>query len=266
MKEGFLQARGIAYRTNDLEPNRPTLLFVHGLSGSSSAWLPYERILERTHNIINPDLRGHGESRRPKKLRDYELAYFAEDIAALLEHLKVERCVIVSHSFGALVALMLLREHPKKFSKAVFLAPVYNNHRLFLSHLKQFLPALGACLALLLSLFRKSGGHIDYSNYTPTGDWNLRRIYADVSNTGARSYLFSLQHLYTFSNTVWQNIEPLPVLIVHGDKDSMVPLKNAVALSKLLPQAKLAIIKGANHILVLNNVPEVSQEIESFIK
>lgn len=265
MQENYFEERGIYYRVNGIRQERKTLIFIHGLSGSSSAWLPYEKIFEQKYNIITLDLRGHGKSKRWRKFKDYDISKFSEDIIALLEHLQIEQSIVVSHSFGGLVALMLLKKYPEKFSRAIFLGPTYNTNRLLFSHLKQLLPALGTCIIFFLALFRKSGGQTDYTKYTPTGDWNMRRIYADVSNTGPRSYIFSLEHLYAFSNKEWWGTTAIPILIVHGEKDSMVPPKNAVALSKILPNAKLVLLKDANHILVLNNVPEVSDAIENFI-
>src|SRR5579859_2075215 len=99
MKEDYLSERGIYYRTNDFKGGRPTLVFVHGLLGSSSAWAPYEKLLQGNYNILTFDLRGHGKSVRPLKYREYEVRYFVKDIAALLEHLHITECVLVSHSF-----------------------------------------------------------------------------------------------------------------------------------------------------------------------
>lgn len=265
MQENYFEERGIYYRVNGIRQERKTLVFIHGLSGSSSAWFPYEKLFENKYNLLTFDLRGHGKSKRWARFEDYDISKFSEDIVALLKHLSIERCIVVSHSFGALVTLMLLKKYPEKFSRAIFLSPTYGTGKLLLSYLKHLLPALGVCIILFLALFRKPGGQTDYTKYTPTGDWNMRRIYADVSNTGPRSYLFSLEHLYSFPNEEWRGTTAIPTLIVHGEKDSMVPPKNAVALSKILSNAKLILLKDANHILVLNNVPEVSDAIENFI-
>src|SRR5437773_1863072 len=100
MHDYFLESRGIAYRTNHLNPRRPTLLFVHGLSGSSAAWQPYEEHFAQTHNVITFDLRGHGFSLRPQTPDEYAMKYFVEDIRSLLMNLGIGRCTLVSHSYG----------------------------------------------------------------------------------------------------------------------------------------------------------------------
>ena len=68
MKEHFFEDR-IYYRTNEFKSDRLTLVFVHGVSGSSSAWLPYEKIFENKYNVLTYDIRGHGLS---KKYPHYE--------------------------------------------------------------------------------------------------------------------------------------------------------------------------------------------------
>jgi len=50
MKESYFSKNNIYYRINEFQPGRPTLVFIHGLSGSSSAWLEYEKKFEK--NII----------------------------------------------------------------------------------------------------------------------------------------------------------------------------------------------------------------------
>src|SRR3989344_4538059 len=122
MQEGFLAERGIAYRTNTFVPGRKTLLFVHGLSGSLSAWYPYETIFEEKYNLITFDLRGHGLSVRPSR-RGYAMAEFVEDIYALLKHLRVEHCIIVSNSFGTLITMEFVRAPPGIAERAVLLSP-----------------------------------------------------------------------------------------------------------------------------------------------
>src|SRR3989344_7188178 len=125
MKECFFAERGIYYRVNGQLPGRATLLFIHGLSGSSSAWWPYERILENRYNIISPDLRGHGKSQKLLFYGAYTPELIADDIVKLLEHLEVKHCIIIAHSFGTLLALTALRQAPRIFEAAVFISPTY---------------------------------------------------------------------------------------------------------------------------------------------
>lgn len=256
MQEHFLKERGLAYQTNALQPARTTLLLVHGLSGSSSAWEPYEKLLSG-YNLVAPDLRGHGLSER----RDYALPEFVEDLRALLAHLGVARCAVVSHSFGALVAVAFVRAHPELAERVVLLAPPYGVQRFWASRL-----FFGLCAALAVVPLRlRAYGRTDYARFYPTPDYSVRRIGTDLLQMGLRSYLRAMRLVFARDYSAdWKGLS-LPALIVHGSKDSIVPVAHARALAQTLPQAELVEVAEANHILILNNAPEVAELIRDFV-
>lgn len=81
----------------------PTYVLLHGLASTRHIWdlvVPY---LAKSHRVIAPDLRGHGESEKPDDR--YALEDFAEDVDELLRRNGVTHPVLVGHSFGANVAL-----------------------------------------------------------------------------------------------------------------------------------------------------------------
>jgi len=86
MKEFFLgKKERIYYRKNTFKSNLQTIVFIHGLSGSSSAWHPYEKRLEKSVNILSIDLRGHGRSFRPKRLEDHSIDHFSKDVYKIIK-------------------------------------------------------------------------------------------------------------------------------------------------------------------------------------
>ncbi len=58
MKEAYYE--GIYYRKNEFHPDRITLVFSHGVSGSSSAWWPYEKIFKNKYNVLFMTFAGTG--------------------------------------------------------------------------------------------------------------------------------------------------------------------------------------------------------------
>jgi pimeloyl-ACP methyl ester carboxylesterase len=265
LKEGFLEERNIYYRTNALDPARRTLFFVHGLSGSSSAWKNYEDHFGKNYNVVSLDLRGHGKSLRPKDYRDYAIPESAEDIYQLAAHLGLSKFCIIGHSFGTFAELEFLSQHQIDVAAAVFLSPDFNiRRRRIVNFVLPFLNAL-IFIADLLPYIKKYGGHVDYSHYRNTGDWNLRRSRADALNTGPRSYLYSTRQSYDFNGEHILDRINGPVLIVHGKKDTIFPVKNALIMAERMRGAKLVLLNDADHILVLNNFREVSEAIDNFL-
>lgn len=256
----MLPSRGIAYRTNTFVPGRPTLLFIHGLSGSLSAWYPYEQLFEQQYNLITFDLRGHGLSAHPPR-SGYRMEEFVEDTRALLAHLGVERATIVSHSLGTLVAMEYIRTHIARVERAIYLAPAYGVSRFFW---RKHLAQLGAALARV-PLRLRPYGRTAYEHYTPTRDWSPGRILADIAHMGLRSYCLALSVVFERAyESEWPKAA-VPTLIVHGGTDSFIPLSYARELAAALPGARLHEIADANHILIMNNIPEVAECIQKFV-
>src|SRR5512135_2797457 len=119
MNEHFWERHGIYYRTNTFAPGRRSLVFVHGVSGSSAACSPYEARFSPRYNVVTYDLRGHGKSRKYAHLHDYAVDRFIDDLNALLDCLFIERCILIGHSFATLLALEFLRRHPDRVEGAV---------------------------------------------------------------------------------------------------------------------------------------------------
>jgi pimeloyl-ACP methyl ester carboxylesterase len=260
MKEYYFQNR-IYYRTNEFKINRKTLVFVHGLSGSSSAWLPYEKIFEDKYNILTFDIRGHGKSKKFPNYSDYEIKKFAEDLFDLTSYLKIEKFILISHSFSTLIALEYLVHFRESVIASIFLSPIiYMNMNLSSKLIRPIV-----VLSKIFPFSPKPRGQIDYSKHKNTGDWNIKRCYADLKNTTLRVYLHCLRQSLIKKQEYFLEKIQIPTLIVHGNKDTMAPVKNSIIMSKKIENSKLVIIPNTNHIVVLNNVNEVSREIENFI-
>lgn len=265
MNERFFEERGIYYRVSELQSERKTLLFVHGLSGSSSAWVEYERHFEDSYNIVTLDLRGHGRSRKYLFHGSYEPELIVDDIFALLQHLSIDRCIIIGHSFGTLLSLFALRQNPHMFSAAVFLSPTFGASRAWWIRFARLLASAYSVSSLFLPFSEKGRGHVDYAALGPTGDWSPRRIMKDIRNTTLRVYVFCMTHIYKYDVAEWWRGLRIPVLIIHGKLDTVIPAANAVVLSREIPRATLLLLNDANHILPLNNFGAVYEELKRFL-
>ena len=93
------------------------VLAVHGITGNSHAWLAVARALDGRASLHALDLRGRGGSSDLPP--PYGMAAYAADILAVLDHLGLERAVLVGHSLGAYVVARLAADHPSRVSAAV---------------------------------------------------------------------------------------------------------------------------------------------------
>src|SRR5918997_4607644 len=100
---------------------RPMIL-LHGGLGSGEMFGPILPTLAENHQVIAPDLQGHGRTADIDRPIDTRL--MADDIAALIDHLGLDKPDVVGYSLGGGVALMTAAKYPEKIGKAV-LASVY---------------------------------------------------------------------------------------------------------------------------------------------
>ncbi|MGA2163252.1 MAG: alpha/beta fold hydrolase [Solirubrobacteraceae bacterium] len=120
-----------------------TLVLVHGLLLAQTMHLPLARALAaRGNRVITIDLLGHGESDRPRDMWRYSMRFFADQVVALLDHLEVERAVVMGTSLGANTALGIALEEPERLQGMVIEMPVLDNA--LLSSALTFTPILVA--------------------------------------------------------------------------------------------------------------------------
>ncbi|WP_343671036.1 alpha/beta hydrolase [Chitinophaga sp.] len=99
--------------------NKPPLILLHGLMTNGLCWTDLARTLEKDYDVIMPDARGHGLSSVP----DYGYQYddLANDVAGLIQALKLPPPFLVGHSMGGMTAAVVAGSKPN-ILKGVILA------------------------------------------------------------------------------------------------------------------------------------------------
>lgn len=264
MIEYIYAPKNIYYRMNEFKSNRPTLLFIHGISGSSSAWKLYEEKFVDKYNLVTFDLRGHGKSAKLPNLEDYAISKFAEDVFELVIYLKIESFILISHSFGVLIALEFMTKHMDMVEKVIFLSPNCAPNQITAAKIiRPLFKFVG--LLKFLPFNPTAKGHVDYNRFKNTGDWNIPRMIADVGNTSLRVYLFGSRQSYEVNYKAVVDKINVPALVMHGKKDSIFPVAGGIKFAQKIKKSKLILLDQADHILVLNYFPEISLAISDFV-
>ncbi len=266
MSDHLFPECGIWYRTNVFSADRETLVFIHGLSGSLSAWELYEERFKDSYNILTYDIRGHGKSRKPKTYTDYAIKEFSRDLEALLSHLGIEGCVLISHSFGTLIAFQFLHDHPDPVTRAVFLSPSVAPYTSALARLTYPFTYMASLAVRPLPFSGRIGWHVDYAKFPNTTDWDIPIMWANIRSTTLRVYLFCTLQSYAFDAGPWLDQISIPVLLMHGKRDTIFPVENSFIIRTHIQGSLLIVLPDIDHILVLNRFPEVSLAISDFVK
>ena len=87
------------------------VLLVHGLGSSTRDWEYQVPELARHYRVIALDVRGHGRSDKPRER--YSIQGFAEDVAALIEHLQLAQVHLVGISMGGMIGFQLGVDRPE---------------------------------------------------------------------------------------------------------------------------------------------------------
>jgi pimeloyl-ACP methyl ester carboxylesterase len=266
MKEYFFDKDRIYYRTNDFKSDRLTLVFIHGVSGSSSAWLPYEKIFENKYNILTYDIRGHGLSKKYPNYEDYEIKNFAKDLHDLVTYLNISKFISISNSFGGLIMLEYLKRYRETVIANIFTSPGVYVGEGFKAKIFRLVTKILIGIVDIFPFNSKPRGHVDYKKYIGSTDWSIGRNLADIRNTGLRAHFYTLRQ--SFNKNQEYNLEKInvPTIIMHGEKDSMVPIKNALRMRDEIKNSEFIQIPNIDHNTAHNAVKIMSEEIESFIE
>ncbi len=105
----LVHANGIDFDVVDTGQGEPAFVFLHGLACDASAWAPQVADLGRDHRCIAISARGRGQT---PAVDSCDVEQQAADVAAVLDQLRVSSAIIVGHSLGGLVALLVNESRP----------------------------------------------------------------------------------------------------------------------------------------------------------
>jgi pimeloyl-ACP methyl ester carboxylesterase len=97
----------------------PAVVLVHGYADTGDMWIPLAAVLQKDHTVIVPDLRGMGLSARAAG--GYDKKTQGQDIAGVLDALKVTNVAVVAHYIGNMVAYAFAAQYPQRVTKLVLM-------------------------------------------------------------------------------------------------------------------------------------------------
>lgn len=227
------------------------IIFVHGSAASHLVWGLQLRALGAIAHAISIDLPGHGRSDPPglNTVEDY-----CDVVLGLLDALQFERAVIVGHSLGGAIAQMLALVHPHRVAG---LGLVGTGARL------RVLPAI---LDGVLSDYDNIAELIvDYS-YAPGLDASLRaRALAEFRACPAQVTCGDFSACNQFDIIARVSEIRAPTLAICGKDDRLTPVKYAEFLASKIAGARLVVIEGAGHSVMIEQADAVNRALIEFV-
>lgn len=246
--------------------SKKCLIFLHGLGGDLTAWNPEREHFEALgFSTIAVDLRGHGLSEKGNSTKFYGFENLAQDIEFLIEQEKLEKPVLIGHCFGGMVAIYVAARNPKILKSLILIdtsyePPKFLGKNLFERTMLRKIIRFG--VAIIPNM--KIRGHVDFTKFIGTPDFDIKRFTSDVIHTSLKSYLLLSEKLTSYNAKNLLEKITVPTLVMEGENDTIFPPEIAEYLAKRIKKSTLEIIPDANHILVITNPQEVSNCIEDF--
>jgi pimeloyl-ACP methyl ester carboxylesterase len=205
-------------------PRRAPLVLIHG-GGSTieSNWGRILPLLARARQVIAIEEQGHGHTAAIDRPFTFENS--ADDVAALLDHLKVERADVMGFSNGGNIALRVGLRHPNKVNKLVAISAMYRRDGMIPGFWDGFVnPDISMMPEPLKAADRKI-------NPDPR---HLQQLFEQ-----------DVKRMATFTD--WPDTDlsgiAAPTLVVVGDHDIVLP-EHAMKMARLLPRGRLMIVPG----------------------
>ncbi len=225
-------------------PALPSVVFIHGYRQSHLSWFAqFGSLLSKHCHLVAYDLRGHGDSGAPWQSEAYDRSsVWAIDLARVIQATGTRRPLIVAWSFGGLVAMDYLRDVGSEIAGLVL---VGTTGQLLPDPPKpQSMPS-PPMLAARAAAAQASADAV----YGPQVDPQVRALLATASvRTGAFIDVATLGRAATLDNgDLLPKVRALPVTLVNGSEDPIVPRPWIAQLKELLPDARVVELPGSGH-------------------
>ncbi|HEY9887970.1 MAG TPA: alpha/beta hydrolase [Candidatus Obscuribacterales bacterium] len=259
--------------------HKPVMVFIHGWGGSCRYWRSTAQALSPQFDCLLYDMRGFGRSlikadnRATVLARGYELETFADDLAALLDALGLERVWLNAHSTGASVAVLFLQQYGDRVNQAILTCngifeydeKAFAAFYKFGSYVVGFRPGWLSQIPLVPRVFmarflsrpipaaERMAFLEDY--LAADGDVALGTIYTAVSKKATEVMPLAFAHL------------TVPSLLVSGQYDQITPAKLGRAAADLNPGTiQYVEIKNTGHFPMLEDPPTYLAAVNAFLK
>jgi pimeloyl-ACP methyl ester carboxylesterase len=234
----------------------PVVLLHGSFMTITNSWAGMIPRLSRSRQVIAVEMQGHGRTADIEREFSYET--LADDVAALLDHLKIRQADVLGYSMGGGVAMQVAIRHPGKVRKVVSLSAVFRHD----GWVKE---AVDAFPRVDPAMFKGSPIEAEYRRLSPTPD-RFDAFVRRVIQMDIKPYDFGAGNL---------EATKAPFLFIHGDADGvrldhiaeMFRLKGDEIFGDMRPrsESRLAILPDTTHITLMDKLDVMVPMIDEFL-
>lgn len=233
------------------------LVLLHGsFMTIPSNWGSWLGELAKTRKVIAVELQGHGRTADIE--RDFSYEGMADDVGAMLDHLKIARADVLGYSMGAAVAMQVAIRHPTKVRKVISISGVFR-HNGWVKEAEDAFPTITA------EAFKGSPIEDDYKKLSPTPN-DFAKFIKRVLGPDLKPYDFGADKL---------KATKAPFFFIHGDADGvrldhiaeMFRLKGDEVFGDMRPrsESRLAILPDTTHVTLMEKAKIIIPMVDEFL-
>ncbi len=244
-------------------------LLLRGLGGTVRGWADQVDLFADKYQMILVDNRGAGNSDKPDI--EYTIDIFAQDLKCVLDHLGVSKIILLGLSMGGFIVQQFYHKYPEMVDALILGCTgmgLLDPHHIKFSqevedilHMERSMENVVEAITKMNSKFY----HPDYIMKTPD---LLEKTIVGIKLAPQPGYAFRRQSAACYAN--YQLSEKLkqikvPVLLLHGTDDEVVPIENAEYMVQQIPNVKYRILERAGHMFFLENPDFFHEETSQFL-
>src|SRR5262249_24063031 len=255
-RTGYAPVNGLKMYYEIHGKGEPVVLLHGSFMTITNNWPDAIARLSKSRQVIAVEMQGHG--RTADIDRDFSYENLADDIAALLDYLKIPQADVLGYSMGGGVAMQLAIRHPDKVRKVVSISFAFRSDG-FVKEAVEAFPKLQP------EAFKGSPIETEYKRLSPTPD-QFDRFVKRLVQIAIKPFDFGAEKL---------KATKAPILFIHGDADGvrlehiaeMFRLKGGGTHGDLGPrsESRLAILPNPTHVMLMIKVDVIVTMVNDFL-
>jgi len=253
---GYAPVNGLKMYYEIHGSGEPVVLLHGAFMAITDEWREWINELAKTRKVIAVEMQGHGRTADIDRDMTYE--NLSDDVAGLLDYLKIPSADIVGYSLGGAVAIDTAIRHPEKVLKVVSISASMR-HDGWVKEANDFWPNFTA------EMMKGSPAEVGYKQLSPTPD-GFTKFFNHLKATAMRPYDFGADKL---------KATKAPMFFIHGDADG-IRLDHITEMYRLKggdlhgdmrphPESRLAILPNTTHVTLMNRMSTIIPMVNDFL-
>ncbi len=248
----------------------PAIIFVHGWDGSWQNWLENMPFFAREHRVVGIDLPGFGFSPLPHE--QISMTGYARTVDGVLDALEIDSAVVVGNSMGGFIAAETALRHADRVERLVLVSPAgieierqRRQPELTALRLLQYgaiwLGAQSESAARRRRLRHFTLGVVT----THPEDIPVDFAFEQLQGQGKKGHIPAFEAMLAYSFRDRLPAISCPTLVVWGDRDRIIPVRDADEFARLIPRARKLIYEGRGHCAMFEVPERFNADVDVFL-